>query len=301
MRSFGPLILAMTLSCLSCARLAASATVDVAKLAAPSLEMEGDYDLAAQGIPGNLKFLEGLAAVLPDNADLLLLLARGFGSYAFGFLEEGASEARAAGDEAKSEHLTDRAVGLYERAGQYGLKLLGQQRGFDGAFKKGGSALHEKLQELTDKKQVEPLFWTANAWFGAINLAQDKVENLAMLPKVLQLLQRAAQLDEGYFYGAPHLILGGYQASLPKVLGGKPEKAREHFEKAIALSEGKALLGKVLLAQLYATKVGNKALFQKVLQEVVDASVDVLPAARLPNLIAKRKAARLLKRMAELF
>lgn len=301
MRSFAPPLLVFVVLGVGCARFAAEQTINVAKIATPALEQEGDYELAAAGIPGNLKFLEGIAAVIPDNTDLLELLTRGFGSYAFGFVEEAAYDARLAGDEKKSDHLTERAVGLFERAGHYGLKLLGQQRGFDAAFKKGGSALHEKLQELTDKKQAGPLFWTANAWFGAINLAQDKVENLALLPKVLQLVQRAAQLDEGYYFGGPHLILGGYQASLPKALGGKPEKAREHFEKAIALSEGKALLPKVMLAHMYATKVGDKALFTKLLKEVEEASLDALPAARLPNVIAKRKAARLMKRMSDLF
>jgi tetratricopeptide (TPR) repeat protein len=301
MRRLSFVILASVLvASFGCAKMTANMTVGVAKVAAPALEQEGDYELAEAAAPGNLKFLEGLAHVTPDNPDLLELLARGWASYAFAFLEDRANEAREAGDDKKSEALIERAVGLYERAGRYGLKLLGQKRGFDDAWKKGGSALDQRLLDFS-KDEAGQLFWTAYAWVGAINLAQDRVENLTLLPKVIKLVERVARVHEGYFFGGAHMILGGYYMSLPKLLGGKPEKAREHFERALALSQGKILLVKVVYAHLYAARTGDKALFQKLLKEVMDAPPDFFPEARLPNVLAKRKAARLLKRTEDLF
>jgi hypothetical protein len=108
-------------------------------------------------------------------------------------------------------------------------------------------------------------------------------------------MQRVVVVEEGYFHGGAHLFLGAYHMSLPKALGGNPDKAKAHFEKGIALSGGKALLGKVLYAEMYARKVGDQALYRRLVQEVQEGSVDALPAARLTNVLAKRKAARLAK------
>lgn len=283
-----------------CAKFAAEQTVNVAKQAAPALELENDYDLAEAATPGNLKFLEGLYAVIPDNAELLELLARGWSSYSFAFLEDRAQEAKALGDDKRQDYFTDRAINLYERGARYGMRLLGQKRGFDDAWKAGGNALEQKLLEF-DRGEVGRLFWTGYSWVGAINLGQDRMENLTLLPKVIKLIERAAVLDGAYYFAGPHVILGGYNMALPKMLGGKPDKAKEHFDKAVELTQGKALLGKVLYAQLYAARTNNRALFTSLLEEVQNAPDDILPAAQLQTVIAKRKAKRLLKRIDEIF
>ncbi len=295
----GALALTLSTGC-SFKKMTAGMTVSVAKDASVGLEQESDYELAEAAGPGNLKFIEGLYFIVPDNPDLLEMLARGYASLSFAFLEDRASEARANGDEKLSDKLTERAVGLYERGARYGMKLLGMKRGFDAAWEKGGAALEQKLVEF-GKDEAGALFWTAYAWVGAINLAQDRVENLVMLPKVVQLLNRVVVVDEAYLFGTAHIVLGGYHMSLPKLLGGKPEKAKEHFEKGIAISGGKALLGKVLYAHLYAARTNDRPLFDKLIKEIEEASLDDLPGARLSNVIAKRKAARLKKRTEELF
>jgi len=282
------------LSGCSLKKMAASMTASVVKDASKALEEEGDYDLAAAAAPGNLKLVEGLFQVIPENAELLELLARSFASYALAFTEEAALEARAAGDEDRYERLLNRAIALYERGGRYGLRLLGLKRGFDEAWKKGGDALEQKLAEFGPGEEGQ-LFWTAYGWAGAINLGQDRVENLALLPKVMAMMKRVLAINEAYYFGGAHLFMGGYNMSLPKALGGKPEKAKEHFEKAVALTGGKALLVKMLYAEMYARKA-EPALFDRLIQEVQDASVDTLPEMRLGNALAKRKAKRLGKK-----
>jgi hypothetical protein len=281
-------------------KMTAGMTVSVARDAAKGLNDETDYELAEAAAPGNLKFLEGLYYVIPDNEELLELLAQNYAGYAFAFVEERAAEAGAAGDDKRQEHLQERAATLYERGGRYGLKLLGLKKGFDEAWKKGGRILEQKLADFS-KEEAGRLFWTAYAWAGAINLAQDRVENLALLPKVKLLVARVLQLDESFFNGGPHLFFGGLYMALPKALGGNPELAKQHFEKAIALSQGKALLAKVMYASLYASKVRDRALFDRLVKEVEEAPVDILPGQTLPNVLAKRKAARLAKRAKEMF
>jgi hypothetical protein len=63
----------------------------------------------------------------------------------------------------------------------------------------------------------------------------------------------------------------------------------------VALTGGKALLVKMLYAEMYARTV-DPALFARLIEEVKDASVDALPEMRLANALAKRKAKRLGKK-----
>lgn len=292
----GGLVLALAPAC-SLKKMTAGMTVSVAKDAGRALDDESDYEMAAAAAPGSIKFLEGLIYVVPDNADLLLLLTRGYASYAFAFLEERAAEVGAAGKDDLQEKLQERAVNMYKRAGRYGLRLLGLKRGFDAAWKAGGTALDQKLAEF-EPAEVGQLFWTAYAYMGAANLAQSP-ELLVMLPKIIKLVERALALDETYFFGGPHLLLGGYYLALPKILGGNPKKARAHFEKALKIAGPKVLLPRVMYAALYARKVGDHKLMRRLLAEVEEGSIDGPPGTRLANVIAKRKAARLAKQSKE--
>jgi ABC-type enterobactin transport system permease subunit len=47
--------------------------------------------------------------------------------------------------------------------------------------------------------------------------------------------------------------------------------------------------------------VQDQELFESLLGKVEETSVDILPEARLPNAVAKKKAAALLARSGELF
>ena len=65
------------------------------------------------------------------------------------------------------------------------------------------------------------------------------------------------------------------------------------FERALAISEGKTLMPKVQMAARYHCNKGEKELYIKRLNEVLESG-DLDPYQRLANTIAKRKAARLL-------
>ncbi|HEY4611900.1 MAG TPA: TRAP transporter TatT component family protein, partial [Bacteroidota bacterium] len=102
-------------------------------------------------------------------------------------------------------------------------------------------------------------------------------------------------------YGGAHVFFGSFIASTPVVLGGKPERAKEHFEQALAASDGKFLMSYVYYAKTYAVQVQDKKLFESLLTKVDEAPVDLLPAARLPNAVAKSKARKLRDSIDELF
>ena len=60
----------------SMTRMAAKQTTAVMLLAAPAYDRESDPVFAEQAAAGNLKTMEGLLEVTPDDADLLLLTSR---------------------------------------------------------------------------------------------------------------------------------------------------------------------------------------------------------------------------------
>lgn len=299
-------ILTMCLLCLmatgcSMTKIAANQTTAILVKAAPTYDRETDLELAEQAGLSNLKMLEGLLEVTPDNADLLLLTSSSFTRYAFGFIEERIDVADERYDLEEKDKLVKRAVDFYERAKVYSLRLIAQSRSkFPEVIEQNLEQFSAELKHFK-KKHVPALFWTAYAWGSIINLQQDKPARLAELPKVESMMQRVLELDESFFFGGAHLFYGAYYGGRPEMLGGDPSEAKQHIERAIEISNGKYLMAKFLLAKYYSVSVQDRELFEHTLQEILSAPPDLFPEQRLANELAKRRAERWLKRADELF
>lgn len=262
---------------------------------------EDNLRIARTALESNVKLIEILLCGSPDNKRLLSIAAQAFGAYAMAFVEIDLLEARAKGKDELADKIKASASKLYLKARNFGMRVLIQNDAFAKAIKKRDIAPLVKALKAFDVDDVKALFWTAFPWVGAINLGKDNPEMLADLPKVAVIMERIRQLNERFFNGATHLFFGGYYAGRPKILGGDPQKARKHFEKALKISKGKFLLAKVFYAQMGAVALRDKKLFTRLLQEVIDAPADIMPSAGLPNAIAKLKAKYLLKMKEDLF
>ena len=246
---------------------------------------ESDLQLAEQAIGSDLKLLEALHKSDPENDHLLIVLTQGYTGYALGFVEDQDPE---------------RAKVFYERARDYGLQVLRKNKKFNAAFDEDPATFIQGVDSFSDD-DVPDLFWTANAWGSLINLSIADPAVIADLHKVNAMMDFVLRHDEKFYYGSAHLYFATILATTPKMLGGNPEKAKEHFEKCLAIGEGKLLLVYVYYAKSYAVQVQDKALFESLLKKVDEASIDILPEQRLVNAIAKRKAKALLARESELF
>lgn len=246
---------------------------------------EPDPALAREAMGSQLKLVEVLLKNDPGNPELLLAAAQGFGGYAFLFLE----------DEAP-----DRAKRIYARGRDFGIRALGKvlPARFDrepdlGKF----SAMLGKV----GKRDAGLLFWTAYAWGGWADLSRNDPQALADLPKVEAMMRRVEELSPGYFFGGPDLFFGAYYGSRPRILGGDPEKSRSHFERAVAASDGKFLMARVLYAQFYGVPSGDRELFRRSLEAALAGSPADLPEQRLANEVARIRARKLLEAIDELF
>lgn len=254
-----------------------------------AMDREADLEFARDAFPASLKTIETFLVSAPDNRSLLLLLARGYNAYAFGFVESDLERAVLDGTEEQVQSLSRRAKIHYLRGREYGFRWLDRPE-LEAAARSGDlQALDAELAKL--KPEHAPgLFWTVYGWASAVNLAKDDPEMMAGLPVIERLMNRVYELDPDYNAGAPYALLGVYHASKPPALGGEPEKAKTYFDEGMA-SHGKAnLLLPYLYARFYAPMVQDRALFDAMVAKVAEADVTIHPELRLTNEIARDRA-----------
>jgi tetratricopeptide (TPR) repeat protein len=254
---------------------------DVARAAAK----QSDPALVRAGTPAYLMLLDGLIEASPDNGKLLVSGCQAYSTYASLFTAEAEQT---------------RTGALYARAREYGFRALSTRADLRVALSGTLPEFSVMLQRF-GKGDVPALFCTASSWarWTAANL--DNLEALAELPLLEATMERILELDESYSYGSPHLLLGTYLAAKPAVLGGDMAKAKEHFDRALALADGKFLPAKVLYAKYYVRRIQDRELFVRTLEEVLSAPSDTVPELTLSNAVAKEQAKELLEKTDEYF
>jgi len=250
-----------------------------------SFNEESDLQLAHEALGSNLKLIEAMIKSDPENEQFLIFAAQGYQAYGLAFCEDDSVE---------------RARVFYLRGKEYGMRVLRKKKHFREAVNGDLTRFREALKSFS-KDDVPAIFWTAFCWGSYINITRTDMVGLADLPKVNALVEFVAEKDSSYYHGSAFLFLGTMEATTPKVLGGNPGKAKSYFEKCLAINEGKFLLTQLYYARSYAVQNLDRELFESLLKQIEDASIDVLPEARLANVIAKQKARKLLARADDLF
>ncbi len=135
------------------------------------------------------------------------------------------------------------------------------------------------IQKATEEAGLEDperviagIFWSANnwgKWLDTLPEGERISRGFGDLPCVQGSFARSLELDETYFAGAPRRSMGSLISQLP---GGNLAEARAHFERAIEIAPD-FLENKADLACGYAVKAGDRALFDRLLDEVLQASI----------------------------
>jgi len=272
----------------------------VAETGMPAYLRETDLELAEPALAASVKLTEALLETAPDDRRLLLQVVQGLAGYTYAFIEVRLDAARGRDAEQVRIH-TQRAQRLYQRGLQYGLRLLSQYHPtLLQATTLPLETLTMQMRHL-GRDAVPALLWTSFCWGGFLNLERTALETVTALPLLQAMLTRLLELDEGYFYGLPHLLQAVHYASFAAALGGNPAQAQQHFRRAHALSQGRLLLVPLLEAQYYTVQVQDRPLFAQRLQHVLEAPETLAPEQALLNAVAKHRAALLLRRIDELF
>jgi predicted anti-sigma-YlaC factor YlaD len=259
---------------------------------------DDDPELVQAAIPFGLKLYESLLAESPKHTGLLLAAAQGFTEYSYAFVDSRIDEARAESPE-RADALRERARKLYIRAYRYGMRGLEVHHpGFAAALDNDADLA---LQRVT-RRDVPLLYWTAASRGLTISLSKTSPELIAELPLVETVVRRVAELDENFGAGAVPEFLITLEAAHS---GVKPEEQqklmRQHFERALKLSQGKRAGTYVSFAENACVPAQNKAEFQSLLEKALAVDPDADPDNRLANLVAQRRARWLLKHIDDLF
>ncbi|MDX1709428.1 MAG: TRAP transporter TatT component family protein [Desulfobacterales bacterium] len=272
--------LAMAAACIPNKQMTVGSAATLLEDVANSANKQSDLKIVREGMPAYLMLIDGMVEAVPDNARLLITAAQAYASFASAFIEDAD---------------TEYARALYQKAKTYALRAL-ELRGLKNPVSKPFDAFEEALNRL-DRDEVPYMFWTATCWGSWIRLSLGSMAAVAELPRVEALMKRVLVLDEEFYFGGPHLFMGMWFASRPKIAGGDLTRAQQHFQKALGFSRGKFLMTQVYYADQYARKTLDRKLFVTTLQNVLETPVDTVPQLTVLNTVAHKKAKKMLEQV----
>jgi predicted anti-sigma-YlaC factor YlaD len=278
-------------------RFAAGKVGDALASGGTTYASDDDPELVGDALPFALKTIEGLLDATPRHKGLLLSAASGFTQYAYVYLATEADYIEEA-DLARATHLRERAMGLYRRALDYGMRGLEVDHpGFRQALAQDAHAALAGMK----KSDVPMLYWTSAAWSLMISI--DKMDpNMAVnLPQAESLMHRALELDPGYGDGVIHDYYISYEGGRAGAAGGSIERAREEMAKSLELAKGRRAAPYLTFAESVSVGQQNRKEFTEMLDAALAVNVDTAPEYRLANLVAQRRARWLLSRIDSLF
>jgi len=265
------LVLALLTGCASLSR------ERLASNLASAMLNQTDPDIVRDGAPAYLLLLDSMIRDNPQDQALLMAGARLYGAFATGLIRE----------PVRVKRLTQRSWEYARRAFCPRHEAICAQT----------DTRYDQFAATTDRiapDDLELLYVYATSWAGWIAARSDDWSALANLPKVEYLLERIVSRVPDYDRGRAQLYLAIMHSQVPPSLGGKPEIGRQHFELAITYSEGRDLMAKVEYARRYARLVFDQSLHDRLLSEVLAATVEA-PDLTLSNILAKQQAELLLK------
>ena len=266
-------------------------------LANPAVYLsEEDPEVVRDALPFLLKTIESILDTDPERQDALLFANTGFLLYASAFLQADAEIAEWDDYELAAE-LNGRAQRMFLRARDYGLRNVEIDHPGIAARLRDDPAT---AAAVFDEEDVESLYYLGGAWLLAISLGLDRPALVADLPAARALLDRALTLDEDYERGALHSAFVTLE-SVGEAMGGSNARAREHFARAVELSDGLDAGPYLALATGVAIAEENREEFRELLETAIAIDPDEEPSNRLLNLIAQKRARVLLDHIDDLF
>ena len=259
-----------------------------------AFERDDDLELLERAFPANIKLLEAVLANDPDNTQMLTLLSRLYGSYAFGFMETRLEARRYHSPSVDigrkdADRLTEKINRYYEKGMINALKALeNHASGAATAFSRVDT-IASYLGRL-GPEAAAPLYWygfNLGAW---INNNRDSVRAVSRAHLVRQAMQRILELDPAYHHGGAHLFLMIYYGSRPAMMGGSLQQANDHYQKLKQMLGDDYLLTDLFYARFCLTQQQDRDGFVALMQRILEHPTTDSDVA-LYNAIAVRRAA----------
>lgn len=289
--------LSLLTSACSIRSMAINSIADALSATGTGFASDDDPELIREAVPFSLKTVETLLEEKPEHVGLLLTAAKGFTQYGYGFIQQDADFIEEE-DFDEALRLRDRASKLYDRSIRYARRALEvNHKGFISAF----DTDPESAVTILDKNDVPIIYWYAAALGLKISLSKDDPMEIAKLPQVEFLIDRAIELDAGWDRGALYEFMVSFEGGLSEIMGGSPDKADEYLDKAIELSGGRRAGPYVAYAESVCVMQQKRDVFVEMLEKALAVSIDEPSEDRLANIIAQNRARWLLETIDDLF
>jgi hypothetical protein len=228
-----------------------------------------------------LSKFEAISNSDPQNYEVLTYLTRGYYLLADGILQD-----------------MDQKKTNWEKSVSWGEKGMAINPEFRKAVLDEKKSVNESVKFLK-KEQIDCLYWAA-ASLGKWAKNSGMMTTLQYKSQIIKMIERVAELQSDYFYGAIHRYWAVYYAVAPGFAGGSMEKSQASFKKAFEIANN-YLGNHVLYAENYAVRKGDQEAFKKELNFVLAAKPNVIPELEPEHILEKEKAKRMLATMDQLF
>ncbi|MCQ8103824.1 TRAP transporter TatT component family protein [Methylomonas sp. SURF-2] len=148
------------------------------------------------------------------------------------------------------------------------------------------------LLAQAEQCDTDSLYSAAAAWSTWIQANKSDWNAIAQLAQVKQIMQKVIELDETHQQGSAHVYLAVLESLIPETLGGRPELAKQHFQRALQLAPDNLMIN-VLYAKHYARMIFDRELHDTLLKTTLSSQVTA-PGLTLINTLAQQQAQQLL-------
>lgn len=189
----------------------------------------------------------------------------------------------------------DQALDIFKKAVLAGEKGLMLSTEF-AAARSDGQHFADAVVTL-GKEYSAVLYWYA-ANLGESASLEGFTSVLYYKYRIYHVVMQVQALNPNYFYSAPLRYMGIFHAKAARFSGGDINKSKSEFEKAIQNAPD-YFGNKVAFAEFYAALVGDRDLFTKLLQSVLDGDPSIIPGIEAEQIFEQNRARRLLSRIDE--
>ncbi|MCP3898593.1 MAG: hypothetical protein GY707_02540, partial [Desulfobacteraceae bacterium] len=245
------LIVPCILSLTSCSVIVSSAMSGMVDDLSTTILNSNDLDMVESGAPAYLLMIDSFVKEDSNNEEMLITAALLYTAYADTFVS----------DKQRSRIMADKAFSYANRA-------ICSRKSNACSLNSIDYETFKNIIGKMEKKDLPALFTLGSSWASWIKANSNDFNAIAAISRIEIIMERVVELDETYKDGSAFLYLGTLATLLPPAMGGKPEKGRQFFERAIEISKGKNLMIKVVLAKQYARLLFDRELHDKLLKEV---------------------------------
>ena len=167
------------------------------------------------------------------------------------------------------------------------------------AEKMAAGELIEDAVGVLNRSAVPALYWRSSN-LGRWATLESFATLLSHKDEIRAIMEFCLDADPTYWYQGPDRYFGVFYAKSPGFAGGDMKKSAAHFNRSID-AQPNYFGTRVLMAEEWAIKEDNRALFEELLNYVLNTDPNVIPELVPENTCDQRKAKKLMAEIDDTF